>query len=85
VTGPWPILAADLHAAVVPAVAKSAPASTAAPVVRSPRSYKVRKGDTLVSIVRNLHCSSVQEVAELNDIKHHHLKVGRTIRLPACQ
>ena len=85
VTGPWPILAADLHTAVVPAVAKSAPTSAAAPVAKSPRSYKVRKGDTLVSIVRNLRCSSVQEVAELNDIKHHHLKVGRTIRLPGCQ
>jgi membrane-bound lytic murein transglycosylase D len=85
VTGPWPILAADLHAAVVPAAVAPAPVSVAAPVSKAPRSYTVRRGDTLVSIVRKLRCSSVQEVAQMNDIKHHHLKIGSTLRLPACQ
>ncbi|MGH8159045.1 MAG: transglycosylase SLT domain-containing protein [Rhodanobacter sp.] len=82
VDGPWPILAHDLHSAVVPVVqAPPAPA----PVVRRDRSYKVRRGDTLVSIVRNLHCSSVQEIAELNGLKHHHLSIGQVLKVPACQ
>ncbi|MEO7073063.1 MAG: transglycosylase SLT domain-containing protein [Rhodanobacter sp.] len=85
VTGPWPILAADLHAAVVPAKIPTPSATAPAPVAKPPSTYTVRKGDTLVSIVRKLRCSSVQEVAQMNDLKHHHLKVGRTLRLPACQ
>ena len=40
--------------------------------------------DTLIGIVRNLQCSSVQEVAQINGLKHHHLAVGHTIKLPAC-
>ncbi|MEP6900035.1 MAG: transglycosylase SLT domain-containing protein [Rhodanobacter sp.] len=83
VDGPWPILAHDLHSAVVPVVVAAPEAR--APVVRQDRRYKVRRGDTLVSIVRKLHCSSVQEVAETNGLKHHRLAVGQTIRLPVCQ
>ena len=82
VGGPWPILAHDLHSAVVPVVEAPPPP---APVVRRDRSYKVRRGDTLVSIVRNLHCSSVQEIAEMNGLKHHHLAIGQVLKLPACQ
>jgi membrane-bound lytic murein transglycosylase D len=44
----------------------------------------VRRGDTLVSIVRKLHCSSVQEVAEMNGLKHHRISVGQTLRVPVC-
>jgi len=86
VDGPWPILAHDLHTAVVPVVVapSSAPLPVYAPVVRKDRSYKVRRGDTLVSIVRKLHCSSVQEVQEMNRLKHHHISVGQTLKLPAC-
>ena len=84
VTGPWPILASDLHAATIPVVRTPAPTSAAAAVPAATRAYKVRKGDTLVGIVRRLQCSSVQEVAQMNGLKHHHLAVGRTIKLPAC-
>ncbi|OOG47103.1 transglycosylase SLT domain-containing protein [Rhodanobacter sp. C01] len=84
VDGPWPILAHDLHSAVVPVV-DAPPSPPPAPVVRRDRSYKVRRGDTLVSIVRNLHCSSVQEVAEMNGLKHHHIAIGQVLKLPVCQ
>lgn len=83
VDGPWPILAHDLHSAVVPVV--EAPPPPPAPVVRRDRSYKVRRGDTLVSIVRNLHCSSVQEIADMNGLKHQHIGIGQVLRLPVCQ
>ncbi|GAB2549745.1 transglycosylase SLT domain-containing protein [Rhodanobacter koreensis] len=82
VDGPWPILAHDLHSAVVPVVEAPPPP---APVVRRDRNYKVRRGDTLVSIVRNLHCSSVQEIAEMNGLKHHHIGIGQVLKLPVCQ
>lgn len=85
--GPWPILAADLHAAVVPAVIEpSAPAPTPAKS-SSERTvnHRVRRGETLVSIVRQHGCSSVQEVAELNGLKNHHLSIGQSIKLPLCR
>ncbi|OOG63494.1 lytic transglycosylase [Rhodanobacter sp. B04] len=81
VDGPWPILAHDLHSAVVPVVQAPPPE----PTVRKERRYKVRPGDTLISIVRNLHCSSVQEVTEMNGLKHHHLAVGQELKLPVCR
>jgi membrane-bound lytic murein transglycosylase D len=49
------------------------------------QSYKVRRGDTLISIVRKLHCSSVQEIAEMNGLKHHHISIGQTLKLPVCR
>lgn len=82
VTGPWPILAADLHAASTPVVKPVVASTPAAPSATT--RYTVRRGDTLVGIVRKLRCSSVQEVAQLNGIKHSHLAVGHVIRLPAC-
>jgi membrane-bound lytic murein transglycosylase D len=81
VDGPWPILANDLHTAAVPVVA---PAPARAPAPRAERSYKVRRGDTLESIVRKLHCSSVQEVADMNGLKRQHISVGQTLKLPVC-
>jgi membrane-bound lytic murein transglycosylase D len=83
VDGPWPILAHDLHSAVIPLVV-AAP-EVRAPATRQQRRYKVRRGDTLVSIVRKLHCSSVQEVAEMNSLKHHRISMGQTLKLPVCQ
>ena len=81
IDGPWPILASDLHHAVVPV----APAPVvSAPAVRGTSQYRVRRGDTLVSIVRKLQCSSVQEVAEMNGLVHHHLSIGSTLKLPVC-
>lgn len=82
VDGPWPILAADLHDAVVPAV-KSASAPKA--VTRRTTHYRVRAGDTLIGIVRKRRCSSVQEVAELNGLTHHRLRIGQVIKVPVCR
>jgi membrane-bound lytic murein transglycosylase D len=84
VDGPWPILAGDLHRAVVPVVVQAAP-TVSAPVMRGTSYYKVRRGDTLISIVRDLHCSSVQEVTEMNGLKHHQLAIGKTLKLPVCR
>ena len=88
VSGPWPILADDLHHAVVP-VATAAPAATSAAAAKLPargvdQTYKVRRGDTLVGIARKLKCSNVREVAEMNGLKHHHISVGQTLKLPSC-
>ncbi len=82
VDGPWPILAHDLHSAVVPVVA---PSPVAHPEPAGERSYRVRRGDTLVSIVRRLHCSSVQELVRMNGMKNHHLAVGQTLKVPVCR
>jgi membrane-bound lytic murein transglycosylase D len=84
VDGPWPILAGDLHRAVIPVVALP-PSAPTPPAVRGTSHYKVRRGDTLISIVRKLHCSSVQEVTEMNELKHHRLAVGKTLKLPVCR
>jgi membrane-bound lytic murein transglycosylase D len=81
VEGPWPILAGDLHHAVIPVVT----APVAPPVAAGESRYKVRRGDSLISIVRNLHCSSVQEVAEMNGLKHHRIRTGQVLKLPACR
>ncbi|MEO8778173.1 MAG: transglycosylase SLT domain-containing protein [Rhodanobacter sp.] len=82
VDGPWPILAADLHNATVPVVPDPKPAASA---VRTTKTYRVRHGDTLVSIVRQLHCSSVQEVSEMNGLKHHRIGVGQQLKVPVCR
>lgn len=86
--GPWPILANDLHTAVLPIV-PSTP-SVAAPVARASstsktRNYVVKRGDTLTSIVNKLGCSSLEEVTEMNDLKHHSLKPGQSLKLPSCR
>ena len=80
VDGPWPILANDLHHSVTPVVQPPP-----APVPKAASHYTVRSGDTLISIVRKLHCSSVQEVAEMNDLKSHRIGIGRVLKLPACR
>ena len=80
IDGPWPILAADLHSAQVPVVAAAAPA----PKARGERRYRVHHGDTLISIVRDLHCSSVQEVAEMNGLRHHRIRAGQRLKVPIC-
>jgi len=83
VDGPWPILASDLHHAVVPVV--PATAGAVKPAARGVRNYKVRRGDTLTSIVRSLRCSSVQEVAEMNGLKHHRIGIGQVLKVPVCR
>jgi membrane-bound lytic murein transglycosylase D len=83
VDGPWPILAGDLHKATVPVV--SAPQPAAPVKSRRVKSYQIRRGDTLVSIVRKLDCSSVQELAEINGLGHHPLRIGQTLKVPVCR
>ncbi|WP_049622302.1 transglycosylase SLT domain-containing protein [Frateuria defendens] len=87
VDGPWPILANDLHTAVLPVVPAmvSAPPAPSSRAAARARSYVVRRGDTLAGIVRKMGCSDVREVAELNDLRHHHLKVGQALKLPSCR
>jgi membrane-bound lytic murein transglycosylase D len=87
--GPWPILANDLHTAVLPVVPPSPPPPVSSPSRSSgsgkTRSYTVRRGDTLTSIVNKLGCTSVQEVAEMNGLNHQHIKPGQSLKVPACR
>ncbi|HET6432604.1 transglycosylase SLT domain-containing protein [Dyella sp.] len=76
--GPWPILASDLHHAAVPAP----PPARSTPV--GDRVYKVRGGDTLISIVRKLRCSSVEEIARTNRLRRHEIRVGQVLKVPDC-
>jgi membrane-bound lytic murein transglycosylase D len=82
VNGPWPILAADLHTAIVPVFPDPPPAAAADPVLH----YTVRRGDTLASIVRKHGgCSSESQVARMNNLKFNHVKVGQVLKLPSCR
>jgi len=83
--GPWPILANDLHTAVVPVVASTPDPTPSRSAPSKSRSYTVKRGDTLAGIVRKLGCSDVQEVAQLNGIRQQHIKPGQTLKLPACR
>jgi membrane-bound lytic murein transglycosylase D len=90
VDGPWPILANDLHTAVLPVAPSTSAPAPAASASRSSgtgktRSYVVRRGDTLTSIVGKLGCTSVQEVAEMNGLNHQHIKPGQALKVPACR
>lgn len=85
VDGPWPILAADLHNAVVPKPAAVAPAPAPAVSSKRARRYRVRAGDTLISIVHKLRCSSVREVAEANHLTRHQIRVGQVLTVPECR
>jgi membrane-bound lytic murein transglycosylase D len=49
------------------------------------KSYTVRKGDTLVSIARKSSCADVEDIAKMNGLKNHALKVGQSLRVPACR
>ena len=84
VDGPWPILATDLHSAVVPVVKDDAVRSASTASTRS-RTYVVRRGDTLGSIARRLRCANVREVTELNGLRNHRIAVGQRLKLPVCE
>lgn len=95
--GPWPILASDLHNAVkivapAPPAATSAalangaaPASSSRPSKTTSKSYTVRRGDTLVSIARKSDCADVEDIAKMNGLRNHQLKVGQSLRVPVCR
>jgi membrane-bound lytic murein transglycosylase D len=75
-TGKWMELAADLHAAALPAT----PA-----FVATPKTYIVKRGDTLASIARQNGCASADQLARANNLKAHRpLKAGMDIRLSGC-
>ncbi|AFC86207.1 transglycosylase SLT domain-containing protein [Frateuria aurantia] len=82
VEGPWPILAKDLHDATVPAAPTKVSTS---PVNRRMIKHRVRRGETLTSIVNHHGCSSIKEVAELNHLHEQALAVGSTVQLPSCR
>jgi membrane-bound lytic murein transglycosylase D len=94
--GPWPILASDLHNAVK-IVAPAPPAATSAslantstsaaskPSSGSSKRYTVRRGDTLVGIARKSNCADVEDIARMNGLKGHQLKVGQALRVPVCR
>ena len=85
VDGPWPILANDLHTAVVPQVTAVA-AAPSPPPASKPRSYTVRRGDTLGAIVHKHGCGDLRGVSDLNDLgKHHRIKPGQVLKLPVCR
>ena len=85
VDGPWPILAADLHNAVVPKPVAVAPAPAPAVSSKRARRYRVRAGDTLISIVHKLRCSSVREVAEANHLTRHQIRARPPAPVPECR
>lgn len=89
--GRWPELAAELHAAVVPApppvaLAQRGGARGALSSAKA-RTYVVRKGDTLAAIARRSGCASVREIAGSNGLRppHYPIKPGQTLRLPECR
>ncbi|WP_017460406.1 transglycosylase SLT domain-containing protein [Dyella ginsengisoli] len=84
VDGPWPILATDLHDAVVPK--PTVDPSPVKPQHHGPtRHYRVRSGDTLIGIVHRMRCSSVRDVVEANELHGHRIKPGQVLRIPDCR
>jgi membrane-bound lytic murein transglycosylase D len=88
VAGRWQQLAAELHAAVVPApppVALARPAEIK-PKAPKTRTYVVRRGDTLASIARRSGCATVRDIAAMNGLRapHYAIKPGQTLKLPGC-
>jgi membrane-bound lytic murein transglycosylase D len=83
VDGPWPILANDLHTAVIPVVPPDPPAPSKSSA--RTRRYVVRRGDTLSGIVRRIGCSDVREVSDINDLKHHRIRAGQVLKVPSCR
>jgi membrane-bound lytic murein transglycosylase D len=79
VDGPWPILASDLHNAVVPVV----PVRHADPPSRT-RRYTVRRGDTVSAIARRYGCPSAHAIERTNGIRHHQIRAGQVLTLPGC-
>lgn len=74
-SGHWADLATDLHSGAMPTQPSGLP-----------RHYVVRSGDTLSGIVRELGCSSVREVARLNDLRRprYAIRIGQRLTLPRC-
>jgi membrane-bound lytic murein transglycosylase D len=56
------------------------------PPVGSQQAYTVQRGDTLAAIVRRTPCTSLKQLAELNELKapSYALTPGQTLQLPRC-
>jgi membrane-bound lytic murein transglycosylase D len=85
VDGPWPILAADLHNAVVPKAVAAAPAPAPSSGGHRTRHYRVRAGDTLIGIVHRMRCSSVRDVVQVNQLQGHQIHPGQVLKLTGCR
>ena len=86
-SGTWVELASDLHSAaapVVPVRVASRGSERSAHGSSSPRSYTVKKGETLSAVSRKLGCNSVGELAAPNRIKGpaYFVHVGQTLQVP---
>lgn len=90
--GPWQVLASDLQTAVPPPQPVASAQPPAARAVASAKAkpvaakqHVVRKGDTLASIGRRTGCST-GAIASANGLRppHYGIRVGQTLKLPAC-
>jgi membrane-bound lytic murein transglycosylase D len=76
--GKWAELAADLHAATLPAQLAHAP--------DPPRHYRVRRGDTLSAIARKYRCDDMRSLARANHLRapRYELRAGQRLKLSGC-
>lgn len=84
--GQWPVLAEQLHAAVVPPPPPVALARTTGdPAKQAAKSVTVRKGDTLTSIAGRTGCA-VRQIAVANGLRppHYAIKPGQVLKLSSC-
>jgi membrane-bound lytic murein transglycosylase D len=63
----------------------SGSSSSSSKGTRGSKSYTVRKGDTLVSIARGSSCADVEDIAKMNGLKTHSLRVGQSLKVPVCR
>ncbi len=87
VSGRWPTLAAELHAATIPAPPPVALVQAHAPPPRvKVKTYVVRKGDSLASIARKSGSCSAGDIARVNGLRgpRYALKTGQTLKLSGC-
>lgn len=90
--GRWPELAAELHAAVVPApppvalAQKATPAAARRPAAPQSRNYVVRKGDSVASIARSTRCGKAPDIGRANALRapHFPIKPGQVLKLTNC-
>lgn len=84
--GPWRALAQDLQSATRPAApaARGTPGGARATATRR---YTVRKGDTLMAIVRSTGCGDVRTIAARNGLRPpaYLLHPGQVLELPGCK
>ena len=67
-----------------PATARVAAPATAAAAIKP--TYKVAKGETLITIARKHGCNTLKDFASMNRLSapHYALREGQTLRVPTC-